>query len=476
MSVSKTAASGPPPVLYRPVTQSDLGALTPFPKDLLFYLFEFLGIHDLMTVSLLNKYLNTLAEDSSTSLGKIKRAFRVFNGKIEFTRLPMPDQSYRFVLEGGGFRHYLSKKENEENIRVEITEPRAQQIGNQVCHYWVSSTLFVSKVGANWHSNQINYENMTIVSSDLPAFPALNEETPETVCLMQNQNFLEVVIKTAASAHLLKYVIDEKSGPAKFYLGELKHHIVCQLTMRNDANPAYEEVTSIAKIEKEQDQEVVKWSQPRNNDRFVQLRMDGKWLVLMSGSLYSQLHYHFLDVSSGREEYTYAARDISSLVTIGNLFVRLTKIFVEKNICIIFDGLTTLGENFNTIKVLKLDVKKSIPLSYRANQDLSWIVGTGIFKEMKFECDWTQENGFFKIESGSLDGQDYQAKFSGNPNVRPTSFSQSPPWYVRVFHSIVYFFRETHRLATFLTRAYIILIAPLICLLFLYALFRNQKK
>jgi len=197
--------------------------------------------------------------------------------------------------------------------------------------------------------------------------------------------------------------------------------------------------------------------------------------LLTSGSLHSQLHYHFIDVSSGREKYTYASRDLSSL---GTLYNRFRRILLEKNICIIYEDSTSQWGAFITTKVLELEAKKSIPLSYRTHQDLLSILSKGVFKEEKFECDWTQENGFVKIQNDAFDHQDYQLKLSGNPNVRPTSFSPSPSLYVRFVNFMHSIRNKFTRLVIFHPVAYIviILIFPLLCLLFLYAMLRNLKK
>ena len=477
MATIPKVTSGPATAFDAP--PSAFGSLTLFPREVLLHIINCLDFRNLMAASLVNHDWMTLAEDTSTVLGKVKSAFRVVNGQCQIEVLSPSDQSYRAVWNAAAneMEYFLSKKENGTVTRLKITEPKTQLRRSvlqdpSVSHFWVSKTLFVSKVGVNFYSNQINYANMTIVSSDMTAFPAPLDEQHETTGFWQNQEFLEVGIKTSTALHALQYLIDEKSGPAKFYLGELKHHIVCQMTRRNDANPPYEELTSIAKIEKEEGLEIMKWSQPQNNDRLISLALDREWLILVCGATLSQLRYHFINVNSGEEKYTYALKAVPSL---GQLLVY--PVTLKENICLIAYSITTRQGFFPTAKMLELEARQSIPLSYNANQVLSGsLITSG--DEIKFECDWTQEDGFLKIEGSDIIGRDYRIKFSGNPTVRSTSFSPNPSLYDRFVNFMHSIRSKFTRLVIFYPVAYIviILIFPFLCLLFLYAMLRNLKK
>jgi hypothetical protein len=86
MATTPKVTSGPP-AAYQPVLQPDYGSL---PNVILLHLFSFLDIKNLMAASLANKHWNRWAEHESTVLGKVKRAFRIFNGPCQIEGLSPP--------------------------------------------------------------------------------------------------------------------------------------------------------------------------------------------------------------------------------------------------------------------------------------------------------------------------------------------------------------------------------------------------
>ncbi len=446
--MSVTSPTGPA-ALQVTKHSEQFGVFNPLPRDVLLYLLTFIGIRDQMTVSLLSRSLRQVAEDPKTSLGKLKRAFRVFNGNCEVRELPM-DRRYVTLFSSGGQRCWLIKQDHEKSTRVEVFHPHFVDEPA----YWVSPTLFVQRSDARvwhyhkidkWSSHRIDYERMSLTSTDLPTLPSASHHPEEVVDCSQQENCLQLEIKSVSASvfHFFTYVISEQKGPDSLYLGQPESHVIFR-GQRTNGFLFYSGMQSIERVEQKQDQEIVTWSRTEIPPFLNKVKIRENWLVMISGNEgqeFLNLRYHFIDLNSGHTMYNYDfVSDRDSLFWGVYRGLESSAFILKNNICVITRrDHATEGLGVAATTVLQLELKKSIPLSYRAMESLKLLaLPTGGNQLKTFErinCNFTGDHVFFQIEDSGYDHQRFQVQFSGNPNITfSTPHSDRPPLSLRIRH------------------------------------------